>query len=443
VKANTFVVLACSFCVVHASAAVAQEETAPPRPYRGLFAGNHSDQAGDRFDLKVTLVGAYDDDVYGDLLGGFDPLRPQEGGSSTMLLANAAYNWSGRRVQVAATADSALRYYSETDVFQNVSQTAGLGFSAELAKQTDLLVNQTFAYSPSYLYGLFPTVGQPGPGDVPAAAPDYSAYDTESFAYGTTVKVSHNLTDRGSLSATADMQRTDFHRETGNRRDLDSYGIHVQFSQNISRNSALRVGYRYRTGDFGYVVGSSASEHSIEFGVDYTRPLSATRRATFGFTVAPAAVDAPLPVDGLGQFDRQYRVLADMRFGYQFNRTLQARGTYRRNLEYVPGLRTPVYANGFTAVIDGLLGRRWDYAASAAFSDGESVVVQRATTFDTYTADARIRYALTSKLAAYIEYLYYSYDFRGSTELPLGAARVLKRNGLRLGLTFWIPVRSR
>jgi hypothetical protein len=448
VKVRTFVLLVCLFGFVHAIPAVAQvtpetQETGPAKPYKALFGGNNTPQADHTFDLNVTLAGAYDDDVYGDLLGGSDPLRPQVGGFSTMLLAGADYNWRGRRVQFGATASSALRHFAETDEFQNVSQTAGLGFSAELGQRTNLMLNQTIAYSPSYLYGLFPSVVQPGPGEVPTAAPDYSAYDTDSVSYGTTARVSHSPTQRGTLSATVDMLRTDFRSETANRRDLNSYGVQGQYSQNVSRNATLRFGYRYRTGDFGYVIGRSANEHSLEFGVDYTRPLSPTRKATFGFTVAPAAVDAPLFADGLGEFDRQYRVLADMRAGYQFSRTWQVRGTYHRGLEYVPGLRTPVYADGFTAVVDGLMGRRWDFLASAAFSDGESAVIQRATTFKTYTANTRVRYAFTSMLAAYAEYLYYYYDFRGSAELPLGAASVLERNGVRFGLTLWVPVKGR
>ena len=109
----------------------------------------------------------------------------------------------------------------------------------------------------------------------------------------------------------------------------------------------------------------------------------------------------------------------------------------------MPGLRGPVYTNGFMATVDGLLGRRWDVLASAGFSDGESALARNASTFDTYTASVRARYALSSLWALYGEYLYYYYDFRGSAQLPVGVPPVLERNGLRIGLTLWAPVKSR
>ena len=104
-----------------------------------------------------------------------------------MLMAAADYGvartprpgWGDGRFGAAATTRSWTG--------SRVSETAGVGFSAQFPRRTNLLVNQTIAYSPSYLYGLFPSVGQPGPGDAPIAAPDYSAYDSESLSYATTV----------------------------------------------------------------------------------------------------------------------------------------------------------------------------------------------------------------------------------------------------------------
>jgi hypothetical protein len=47
-------------------------------------------------------------------------------------------------------------------------------------------------------------------------------------------------------------------------------------------------------------------------------------------------------------------------------------------------------------------------------------------------------------LAAYSEYLYYVYDFRGTTQLTPGIPLQLERSGLRAGLTVLLPVfRSR
>ena len=46
--------------------------------------------------------------------------------------------------------------------------------------------------------------------------------------------------------------------------------------------------------------------------------------------------------------------------------------------------------------------------------------------------------------AAYVEYLFYFYEFgEGSSLLPPGVPSGLTRNGVRAGLTLWIPVRHR
>ncbi len=80
---------------------------------------------------------------------------------------------AGTRVQLAATSGSAWRYYPSEST-GNASHTAAIGLSAQFTKRTSLSVNQTAAYSPSYLYGLFPSVTVPAPGDVVPVAPDYA-----------------------------------------------------------------------------------------------------------------------------------------------------------------------------------------------------------------------------------------------------------------------------
>ena len=312
--------------------------------------------------------------------------------------------------------------------------------SAQFARRTTLFANQTVAYSPSYLYELFPSVSQPGPGEVPTPAPDYSTYNTESYTYGTTASVGHGLTRRGQLSGGLEFSHTNYSREVALQRDQTSYGLHAQFSQNMTRNTAATFGYHYRSTDPYVGQGRRAIEHGLDIRVDFSRALSPTRRATFGFTLSPAAVDLPSAIESVEELKREFRLLGDAHFAYQVSRMWRAQASYSRTFESVPGLRQPVYADGFTAVIDGFLSSRWDVLVSAAFSDGESALV-RGNTFSTYTANLRLRYALGRAWAVYGEYLYYYYDFQGTAQLPVGVSPALERNGVRVGLTCWIPVR--
>jgi hypothetical protein len=446
VKSKTVRTSACWVLLALSAAPTLAQTGAPSLPYRGLF-GERRDQtapAPNRLDLSATVAAAYDDDVYADSSPGVTPTFDQPSGYFSMLLAGADYNWHGQKTHFGATGSAALRYYPELDSVESMSYVGGIGFSTQFARRTTVFANQAVSYSPSYLYGLFPSVATPMPGNTPPPAPDYSAYETESYMYTTRIAISHGLTRRGQLSGAVDVQRTDFLHEAASRHDLTAYGAQAIFMQNTSRNLALRFGYRFRTGDFGYsLINPKATEHGIDVGMEYNRPLSPTRRLTFGFSLGPAAVDSELTLNELGAVDRQYHLMADTKLGYQFAKTWQTNVSFRRGLEYVPGLRTPVYSNGFTSTIDGLINRRLSLQAAASFSDGRSLVAREGSTFDTYTVDMQARYAFGRMWALYSEYMYYYYDFRGSAQLPVGVPPVLERNAVRLGLTFWVPMTGR
>ncbi len=237
--------------------------------------------------------------------------------------------------------------------------------------------------------------------------------------------------------------------DTNGQPDLSTGVARADFLRNLARNVVMRLGYRYRTATFGAPPSEvatrddlSTSEHGLDFGLDYTRRLSATRRLVLGTTVGPSVVSAPgfLP-DGTDS-GKVYRASTSMTLGYEL-KTWQLRGGFYRGMEYVPQLRQPVYVTGFSADVTALASARLDVTAGGRYSGGGSVLSLDAMTLDTYSADVRVRYALTSTLAAYGEYLYYFYDFRGAAEFGPGVPRALERNGVRAGLTLWVPALRR
>ena len=191
-------------------------------------------------------------------------------------------------------------------------------------------------------------------------------------------------------------------------------------------------------------TGATLTEHGVEAGLEYRRPLSASRQVTVNGRLGSAALLLPERVRAISVRREPYRVTGDLAASYQFRRTWQARATYRRGVEYVAGLAEPVFTDGFTANVDGWLARRIHTLASAAYSSGESTWNPSSMRFDTYTGTVRLRYTLTRGLAAFGEYLYYFYDFRGTTQLGPGIPQSLERNGGRAGFTLDVPVlRSR
>jgi hypothetical protein len=192
-------------------------------------------------------------------------------------------------------------------------------------------------------------------------------------------------------------------------------------------------------------VGTSTSSaaHGIDIGANYSRPLSATRRAVFGFTFGSSAISA-LQTAIPGQ-ERLYRAHGNVLVAYQFNKKWQARANYRRELQYVPELAEPVFTGGFSGAIDALLTPRMDFMATAGYSSGSSALSRgaAAATLETYTANVRWRFALTRTLAVYSEYIYYFYEFDARTPLTATVPPGLERNGVRVGLNVLVPMLRR
>ena len=91
----------------------------------------------------------------------------------------------------------------------------------------------------------------------------------------------------------------------------------------------------------------------------------------------------------------------------------KVQGTFRRGLEFVPGLAQPVYTDGVTAGLKGLLSRRLEIGFAGGYSQGRSALTPAGSQFDTYNGSVRLHNAVSNSTAIHVEYLYYFYDFLG------------------------------
>jgi hypothetical protein len=427
--------------------AFAQIPPESARGYRGLFGGAGVDaDAQQSLNLSMSLIEAYDSDRLADV-GGVTPPVFQTGGFYTGLAPNMAFESHNQRVHVAVTAGSNLRYYDDLHQVVVMSHSVGAGLTAQIAPATTLFVNQGVSYAPAYLYGLFAKSGNPAVGDVIAPAADYALNTERSYAYATRASITQTLTPRSTLSFSADARYTTFVGDAPGFSDLHSYDAGGQFTYAVDRDVKLRFGYTYR--DTQYSTNNTFAEHDLNIGIDYSRPLSRTRRTTVGFSVGPTSASVPVPesatvpLTGPESHRQQYWVGADAFLNHQMGRSWNARGTLRRGVVYVEGLPNPVFTNAVSAVTEGFLNPRTDIAASAAYTQGVSAVAGTAGTFATYTGDVRMRFATSKLLATYVEYVYYFYNFGPNLPLPPSVPPRFSRNGVRIGLTLWVPVRRR
>jgi hypothetical protein len=416
------------------------------RPAGGLFGGRSGSSDGQRLDLSATLLEAYDDNLLAEA-GSVSPGSPVVSGFFTMLQMDGRYRWANSRIDLGVSGGSAFRYDTYLSDVRTISGTAGVGLGIRIGRATRFSLNQGAAYSPSYLFALFPSLDEAAPGDAPVGAPDYASNDASSYSYASTARLTHGLTRRVSWSVDADYSYTDVTDPRAALDDTRSYGVRTGLSRNLSRYTALRGEYEYRTGEMGSAFAGPTSEHGIQIGVDRRYVLSATRQAGFDISVGVSRVQGFVGVQSRVESvaaanDAFYRLNVDANGTYQFGRSWQARAAYTRGVEYVPELTEPVFVDSFNGTVTGLLSRRVDLGFNAGYSRGASVL-STASPFDSYTASVRSRIAATETIALQLEYLYYFYDFHEGALLAPGLPPRLERNGIRAGVTFWIPALGR
>ncbi len=114
------------------------------------------------------MLEAYDDNILAEQ-GGVNPSAPAIGGWYSMFGGDGCVSVEWPPLAVRVTGGTVVRYYNDSDSV-DASAVAGIGFSTEFARRTTLSANQTFAYSPSYLTGLFRKSRAGPPGTAPPVA---------------------------------------------------------------------------------------------------------------------------------------------------------------------------------------------------------------------------------------------------------------------------------
>jgi hypothetical protein len=393
---------------------------------------NSSNQGN--LDLTVVLSEALDSEVPPDLRSTVPQDGPRAGGYSTTVMGSAAYANTFGRTQIAGTALTAFRYYDRLDRLDAVSHSGGIGANMRLPRRATLRIDQTVAYSPSYLFQLFPDATDPALGDPAPAAPDYGIERSDSYSSRTSTTYALGSARAGLVSVSADYGHTDFQQAITVRPHLTIFAASGRYSHAIARNGTVSVEYRYHTSEFG--DGASTRQHAITIGATYSKPLTARRRATFRFDVAPSALRIPAAGvnDGAIVSGQAYRVDGKASVDYGFHGTWHVSGNFRRSVEYVAVLGEPVFSDAAGTELAGSVTNRVNVSASAGYMSGGSALAAGSGSFDTYTGHARVRFAATRSLGVYSEYLYYQYDLRTQSRIAPDLPRQFNQNGIRFGL---------
>jgi hypothetical protein len=108
-------------------------------------------------------------------------------------------------------------------------------------------------------------------------------------------------------------------------------------------------------------------------------------------------------------------------------------------MRFVQGVGQEIFADTVTAGISGLLTRRVEFGSGVTYSSGRDQPNGRHG-YGTYSASARIGYALSRNVSLFTQYFYLHYRFNDSVVLPAGTPHDLGRQGVRVGLALWAPL---
>jgi hypothetical protein len=359
-------------------------------------------------------------------------------GFSTLFGGSGSFTHGGRRLEFAASASTAFKYYQELERLDALSHGAAFGMGVRLPKGGRFEINEALAYSPSYLYQLFPQGESPALGDSIPLNPDYRIDDANSWSSVTRASLQFGPRIGTSFTSFAEYEVTKYQEDTaGLGRETQAVGADV--SRSLSRRASFVAGYRYRTGEVGR--SGPAHEHEVPIGVEYSPALSATRRLHIGVSAGPAwlkVTPSPLDLATYGEVpDYLYRIHASANVSYPFRRNWNAAFAYDRGVQYVMGLNEPLLSDGVRVSVNGLVSRRMDISAIVGDATATSPQSETNRDLDTYTGGIKVRYALSRSAAIYSEYLFYHYDQGGVIGLAPGLPRVFEQHGVRVGFTWF------
>lgn len=435
-KFNALHVQAIVLALALAPATVAAQGMEVRRPYRGLFGSDPNDKTASGFSLEA--LGAYDDNVYAVGNENTNPnTRPQTSGFFTGLAASLTLQRAGDKVSAGVWGTSDFRYYESDDFTAFAHHVTGFT-RYRLAQRTTVGVSGGLAYAPLYTPILmmapigdslavegFENLGNPPVGE--RWSGDYSIVKRPSVGYEGTFDISQALTSRASIGGHYAARYLDYVDEDSTQR-FDSVGGDASYR--LTRYSTFRAGYTLNT----YRLendGPLRRYHDFQLGIDYNRPLSLSGRRT-KLTVTPGF--ALLDQNG----ELQLHATGTVALDHEMGRTWTAKALYNRGTRFVEGRNNYLLANIAQAGMQGLWGRRVQLSIEGQYllSDHEENEPQ----YRSIAGTARVSYALSRRLSAYAQYIYYNYRFSDPVLLANGENQRTNRQGIRVGVTLWTPI---
>ena len=295
--------------------------------------------------LALSTFGGYDTDVTGAAANAETAPSAPHGGA----MASLEYSKRTDRITFSSGGAADTRYYLTDDPFPAASYFGSAVFGADVTSRLNVSATVDAAYSPQLVFSPLPI-----PGDIQTdfAPPtlDYGVAPQQMVSYAAGGNAAFRVSRRSTLSAMLG---------SGSQRFLDDEYPYARlaygggYSHSVSRYASLRLGYAQQDTDystFEAVPKRRYTQRTYDVGVDYSRPLSLSRRTTFSFGTGSAVLD-----DGVETF---FNVTGSASLSHQIGRTWEANVVYARGLGTVAGFVEPTFADSVNANLQGRLDSR-------------------------------------------------------------------------------------
>lgn len=441
-------------CVV-ASPAYAQRSAPEPasvrRPYRGIFGAPPDPAAPQSLVVSASAYGAYDDNIVAGLSDG--RIRNswlQRSGNYWGASGAVNYNASrhGERVTFETQNDAQLQYRQAGASHVSPYYTGDLALDVRLTRSVTLGLQQAASYQPAYSLSLSPLGGQGFGSDIGVVPdPDLALFPLQAFRAATTATLSKRLGPNTVASAgynfrTITIGKSDANTgQSGVFRDYRAHAgtVRIEHSKPVSPNAALILGYGVRVSDRGGMAAEPRLFQNLNAGVNYSRPLSFSRRTTFSFTSGSTLVSGRNLQQPDASGRQRFRFFGNADLNQEMGRTWTGRLSYARGLVSQDGFGSLYFTDAVTTTLEGLVSRRLSLQANGIWSHS-TIDVSGRNGHTRTSATAQATYALSRFLAVYTRYVYYQYQYGQDVALDPRLARGLDRQGVRLGLTTSVPL---
>lgn len=399
-------------------------------------ASDSSQTRKDRIGFSVDLGAGYD-----DVGGQGSTTSPTPGGYYSLTSADLHF-FSGGTTQFGLSAYGSGRYYGDVSQFQPGTTSITAVVLGPLGRRMRWHASESVSYLPSYFYSLFPAAVPGVHADAISTLPDYGADKTDSYSSLTALGIARNISRDSVLSVDGTLNLMRYASSTIASAHLHSGDGLVTFKHSVRRNTSLTMSYHATGGNTASLAAGSVLQHAIQVGAEVNKPVSATRRVRFHFSLGPAMVIMPsvtLPAGTIASLAdrRAYGTSGSGGAAYQLNRTWEVSAEATRGLEFVPGVLQGVVATGATASMHGRFSRRTEFRGSAQYSGG-SGAAGTSSNYHSAGAEASVRRSLTRDCELFADYQFYYYDLGTAAVLAPGVASRLQRNSVHAGVTVQI-----